>query len=306
MLPRVLLIDDSPQMHRLVDAWLRSDPVELLHANDGKSGLEVAQTTPVDMVLLDVDMPDVSGFDVCRQFKSDPSLSAVPIVFLTGASSPEDRVAGLNLGAVDYIVKPFHPAEFQARVRATLRTKQLVDLLRERAQIDGLTALRNRAFLDDRLGGELASLARRPGTLSCLMIDLDHFKQINDRHGHLVGDEVLRAVAGVLVENTRVEDVVTRYGGEEFVMLTPGVSLEGALSLAERLRVGIERVEVRRVAGTVRVTCSVGVAEYDSDAPTELLRRADAAMYEAKRTGRNRVCAYDASIALRRVESHAA
>lgn len=306
MLPRVLLIDDSPQMHRLVDAWLRSDPVELLHANDGKSGLEVAQTTPVDMVLLDVDMPDVSGFDVCRQFKSDPSLSAVPIVFLTGASSPEDRVAGLNLGAVDYIVKPFHPAEFQARVRATLRTKQLVDLLRERAQIDGLTALRNRAFLDDRLAAELASLARRPGTLSCLMIDLDHFKQINDRHGHLVGDEVLRAVAGVLVENTRVEDVVTRYGGEEFVMLTPGVSLEGALSLAERLRVGIERVEVRRVAGTVRVTCSVGVAEYDSDAPTELLRRADAAMYEAKRTGRNRVCAYDASIALRRVESHAA
>lgn len=306
MLQRVLLIDDSPQMHRLVEAWLRSDPIELLHASDGRTGTEMALESPVDMVLLDVDMPDVCGFELCRQFKSDVRLSSVPIVFLTGASSPEDRVAGLNLGAVDYIVKPFHPAEFQARVRATLRTKQLVDLLRERAQIDGLTALRNRAFLDDRLSSELASLARRPGAMSCIMIDVDRFKEINDRHGHLVGDEVLRAVAGILVGGTRVEDVVTRYGGEEFVILTPGVGVDGATVLAERLRVAIETAEIKRLSGTIRVTCSFGISTHDSGAPSALLQRADAAMYHAKRTGRNRVCAFDSSMGARGVESHAA
>ena len=151
MIQRVLIIDDSPQIHRLVEAWLKSDVIETASAVTASAGHAAAVNWQPDLILLDVDMPDMSGFDLCRQLKSDEACCRIPVVFLTGASSPEDRVAGLNLGAVDYIVKPFHPAEFQARVRAALRTKYLLDLLQQRAQIDGLTGLRNRAYLDERM-----------------------------------------------------------------------------------------------------------------------------------------------------------
>jgi diguanylate cyclase (GGDEF)-like protein len=290
---RVLLVDDSPQMHRLVTAWLKCDNVEVISAHSGNEGAALAATVEVDAILLDVDMPDISGFDLCRRLKSDPHCASVPIIFLTGAASPEDRVRGLNLGATDYVIKPFHPAEFQARVRAALRTKQLLDLLQDRAQIDGLTALRNRAYLDQRLAAELAILARRPGSLGGIMIDVDNFKSVNDTLGHTAGDEVLRGVAAVLVASTRTEDVVARYGGEEFAILTPGVGDEGTLQLAERLRRGIEGLETRTVAGAIRVTCSFGVAQFDSAAPGSLLRHADAALYAAKRRGKNCVVAYE-------------
>jgi two-component system, cell cycle response regulator len=292
MSQRVLLVDDSPQMHRLVAAWLRCDNVEVISAHNGAEGESLAASNDIDAILLDVDMPDVSGFDLCRRLKSEPHCASVPIIFLTGASSPEDRVRGLNLGATDYVIKPFHPAEFQARVRAALRTKQLLDLLQERAQIDGLTALRNRAFLDDRLGAELAALARRPAPLGAIMIDVDNFKNVNDTLGHTAGDEVLRAVAAVLLEQTRTEDVVARYGGEEFAVLTPGVGCEGTFQLAERLRRTIETLETRTVAGPVRVTCSFGVAYFDPAAPGSLLLHADAALYAAKRHGKNCVLTY--------------
>ena len=292
---RVLLIDDSPQMHRLVQAWLKSDQIELLTAQNGTTGLELATTQRIDMILLDVDMPDISGFDLCRKLKSDSSCASVPIVFLTGAASPEDRVTGLNLGATDYIIKPFHPAEFQARVRATLRTKQLLDMLQDRAQIDGLTSLHNRAYLDERLEGEISLVTRTPRPLSAIMIDVDNFKLVNDQHGHLAGDEVLRTVATILQEGTRTEDIVSRYGGEEFVVLTPGIGLAGAMALAERLRVSIEKMDLRRMNGSVRVTCSFGVATYDAADPVALIHHADAALYSAKSRGKNCVATYSAA-----------
>lgn len=292
MSQRVLLVDDSPQMHRLVTAWLKCDNIDVVSAHSGTEGAQLAASTPVDAILLDVDMPDITGFDLCRKLKSDPCCASVPIIFLTGASSPEDRVRGLNLGATDYVIKPFHPAEFQARVRAALRTKQLLDLLQQRAQIDGLTALRNRAYLDQRLAAELAMLARRPGPLGGIMIDVDNFKSVNDTLGHTAGDEVLRSVANILIEETRTEDVVARYGGEEFAVLTPGVGQSGTLLLAERLRKRIESLETRTVAGPVRVTCSFGVAYFESTAPGSLLLHADAALYTAKRQGKNCVVAY--------------
>lgn len=289
MRQRVLIIDDSPQIHRLVEAWLKSDVVDVAAAPTAAAGHSMAVTWQPDLILLDIDLPDQSGFDLCRQLKSDEVCCKIPIVFLTGASSPEDRVAGLNLGAVDYIVKPFHPAEFQARVRAALRTKYLLDLLQQRAQIDGLTGLRNRSFLDERLATERALIRRRPHPLACIMIDVDHFKAVNDLYGHATGDEVLRAVADVLTQSTRLEDVVARYGGEEFTILTPGVDSVGATVLAERIRQSIEIMNVSRGATVVRVTCSFGIADYDPQLPETLISRADAALYTAKSTGRNRV-----------------
>ena len=286
MQQRVLIIDDSPQIHRLVEAWLKSDVLEIACAATGALGHTMAITWQPDLILLDVDMPDMSGFDLCRQLKSDEACCKIPIVFLTGAASPEDRVAGLNLGAVDYITKPFHPAEFQARVRAALRTKYLLDLLQQRAQIDGL---RNRSFLDERLLTEQAMIRRHHRPMACVMIDVDHFKAVNDLYGHATGDEVLRGVADVLLQTTRVEDVVARYGGEEFTVLTPGVDAEGAMILAERIRSAIESLSVNRGATILKVTCSLGVAGYDPGGPIALIPSADAALYAAKANGRNRV-----------------
>ncbi|MDB5325656.1 MAG: pleD 1 [Phycisphaerales bacterium] len=296
MLQRVLIIDDSPQIHRLVEAWLKSDVIDLATAPTAAAGHSMAVTWQPDLILLDVDLPDQSGFDLCRHLKSDEACCKIPIVFLTGASSPEDRVAGLNLGAVDYVVKPFHPAEFQARVRAALRTKYLLDLLQQRAQIDGLTGLRNRSFLDERLATELTMIRRHARPLSCIMIDVDHFKAVNDLYGHATGDEVLRGVADVLIQTTRLEDIVARYGGEEFTVLTPGTDAAGAAILAERIRDGIEKLSVSRGATVLKVTCSLGVATYDPVHSSTLIHHADTALYAAKANGRNRVEVFSPSM----------
>lgn len=305
MQQRVLIIDDSPQIHRLVEAWLKSDVIEIATAATAAAGHSLAVTWQPDLILLDINLPDMSGFDLCRHLKSDEACCKIPIVFLTGAASPEDRVAGLNLGAVDYIVKPFHPAEFQARCRAALRTKYLLDLLQQRAQIDGLTGLRNRSFLDERLTTEQAIIRRHYRPLACIMIDVDHFKAVNDLYGHATGDEVLRGVAEVLLQTTRVEDVVARYGGEEFTILTPGVDADGAAVLAERTREAIEQLSVSRGATVLKVTCSFGIATYDPQHPAALIPHADAALYAAKAGGRNRVEVFAPSM-LDRADTRAA
>ncbi len=294
---RVLLIDDSPLMQRLVEGWLKGDQIEVIPANTGLTGFSLAVTEQPDIILLDVDMPDINGFELCKKLRSDNRTSGIPIVFLTGAASPEDRVEGLNLGAVDYIIKPFHPAEFQARVRAALRTKYLLDLLKERAQIDGLTALRNRAYLDQRLEGEIALLKRRPGAMSVIMLDVDNFKLVNDNYGHLMGDDVLRWIGDILQNSVRTEDVVARFGGEEFVIITPGIGREGAHILAERLRQRIASTPVRRLGSPLNITCSFGIAEYQSETAEKILENADAALYAAKRQGKNCVVIYDQSLA---------
>ena len=296
MQQRVLIIDDSPQIHRLVEAWLKGDGVEIAAASTSAMGHSMAVTWRPDLILLDVDMPDMSGFDLCRHLKSDEACCKIPVVFLTGAGSPEDRVAGLNLGAADYIVKPFHPAEFQARVRAALRTKYLFDLLQQRAQIDGLTGLRNRFFLDERLATEQALIRRQLRPLACIMIDVDYFKAVNDLYGHATGDEVLRGVADVLQQITRTEDVVARYGGEEFTVLTPGVDTAGAARLAERIRHAIQELNISRGPTVLKVTCSLGVADNDPANPQALIHNADVALYAAKGAGRNRVEVYKPSM----------
>lgn len=287
-----MVIDDSEAIHRLVEAWLRHEPVQTQSACTAGVGQALARSWRPDLILLDVEMPDMSGFDLCRQLKSDEALCRVPVIFLTAANSPQDRVAGLNLGAVDYIIKPFHPAEFQARVRAALRTKYLLDLLAYKAQIDGLTGLRNRAFLDEQLAVELAKLQRHGGALGCIMCDVDHFKEINDLHGHSAGDEVLRRVAEVLQKASRIEDIVARYGGEEFTVLTPAVDAAGAAVVAERIRQAVEQLEIRRNGRTITVRCSFGVADLGEAQHGTLIERADAALYKAKTLGRNRVELY--------------
>jgi diguanylate cyclase (GGDEF)-like protein len=287
---RVLLIDDSPSQHRLIEVWLRPLNLELQGAFGVEEGIRLARTYRPGLILLDLNLKDGYGLDLCMRLKADPQTANTPIVIVSAESRVEEKVKALNLGATDYIVKPFEPPEFQARVRSALRTKHLIDLLADRARIDGLTGLHNRAYFDERLESKLAHCRRYKDPLSCIMIDIDHFKRINDSYGHSVGDEVLRHVASALSGRCRREDVVCRYGGEEFAILTPSVSLNGAMTLAEDIRVIVAGLEIRAGDETVKITCSFGVAEFEAQEFLPLPQRADEALYFAKNSGRNRVC----------------
>jgi diguanylate cyclase (GGDEF)-like protein len=243
--------------------------------------------------LLDVELPDRDGFAVCADLKANPGTMNIPVIFLTGAVSTKDKIRGLELGATDYITKPFDPAELTARVRASLRTSYLVELLSKKAMIDGLTGLWNRAYLDTRLRSELSAICRSGASLSCIMVDVDRFKNINDTCGHSFGDEVLRTIATMFTETCRAEDIVCRYGGEEFTILLSHTTLPQAVELAERLRGVIESAQVSHRETRVSVTCSFGVAGWNRQAACSVVDLADRALYRAKHSGRNRVEVWD-------------
>lgn len=292
----VLAIDDSPEIHQLLKVRLKNLDVELAHADDGFSGYDTAVEKHPDLILLDVMMPDASGFDICRKLKSTPATQNIPVIFLTGASDVDQKVLGFDVGAVDYIQKPFDPAELNARVRAALRTKRFQDMLAQRAMIDGLTGLWNRAHFDQRMHEEISATARYDRPLSLIMMDVDKFKNLNDTHGHPFGDEVLQAVGDVLQAGARTSDWPCRYGGEEFGVILRETDLDGAIVMAERLRESVQQLKLRNKSQDVAVTASFGVSSSELCMnPCELSRQwmieaADKALYAAKEGGRNRVC----------------
>ena len=259
MTQTILAIDDSPEIHQLLKVRLKNLDVELSHAHCGFDGFDQAQATHPDLILLDVMMPDASGFDICRKLKATADTQNIPVIFLTGASDVDQKVLGFDVGAVDYIQKPFDSAELNARVRAALRTKRFQDMLAQRAMIDGLTGLWNRAHFDQRMHEEVAAAARYSRPMSLIMMDVDKFKPLNDNHGHPFGDEVLQAVGDVLQDSARTSDWPCRYGGEEFGLILRETDLEGAVIMAERVRRAIEGLQLRDRAQLVPVTASFGV-----------------------------------------------
>jgi len=285
---KILVIDDSEDTLTVVKARLAHEGHEVLCAGGGKEGLEIAGRENPDLILLDVDMPDMTGFEVCRRLKEDAATCSIPVIFLSGSGGTEDKVKGLDLGAVDFVTKPFDAFELRARVRATLRTKHLQDLLRQYALIDPLTELPNRRALAERLQQEWARLLRHGGHLSLIMADLDRFKRINDRFGHPAGDEALRQVARLLARGCRESDVPVRYGGEEFVVVAPETTADAAAELADRLRMSICSRPLQVHGHTLDVTASFGVAGNEGlKTPGELVQAADDALYRAKAAGRN-------------------
>lgn len=290
--PRILMIDDSKMLHGVVRNMLPIETYEFLSAFDGQTGLNLAASSDPDLILLDVEMPSPNGFEVCRELRSRTASATVPIIFITSLASPEEKVHGLDLGATDYVTKPFDAAELKARVRASLRIKELVDLLATKAMVDGLTALWNRSSFDQRLKEETAYAQHHQRIFSCILIDLDHFKKINDTHGHGFGDIVLKGISSAIRETCRSEDVAFRYGGEEFAILSRETCADAALVLAQRLCRAVAAIPFERNGVTLEVTCSLGVA--DSKDPIDtIVERADQALYEAKRLGRNRVIVFD-------------
>lgn len=297
--PSLLIVDDEPaNLHVL--ARLMQEEYRIVVANCGEKALELMEgATKPDLVLMDVQMPDIDGFEVCRRLKKDPATSSIPVIFVTARDSSGDEEAGFALGAVDYVSKPFQPALVRARVRTHMRLKQKTDLLERFALLDGLTDIPNRRNFEDHYEREFRRAERDRLSLSVVMIDVDNFKLFNDHYGHGPGDTCLRRVAATLSGVAgRPRDIVARYGGEEFVALLPSTDAEGAAELAEQFRSAVEALGIPHEysdAGKV-VTLSLGVAaasfaedRYGTENLGALLARADNALYEAKSLGKNRV-----------------
>jgi diguanylate cyclase (GGDEF)-like protein len=291
----VLAIDDSPEVHRLLDVRLRPERLVLHHAVDAEQGLAMAHDIHPDLILLDVDMPLITGFEVCQRLKLDPITAQIPVIFLTGAAEVYTKVQGFDLGAVDYVTKPFEPAELRARVRAALRTKRYHDILAARSHIDGLTGIWNRSYFDQRMTEECSAACRYARTVSLILLDLDSFKKLNDSHGHPFGDQVLQTLGELFNSFLRATDAPCRYGGEEFAVILTETDLEGARLTAERMRRDLFEAPFHPKEGRVHVTASLGVAcssifEKGSVTVAGMVDAADGALYRAKLEGRNRVC----------------
>ncbi|MDZ7372605.1 MAG: diguanylate cyclase [candidate division KSB1 bacterium] len=302
---RVLVVDDVPVNVQLLRTHLEAAGYEVLEAGDGLQALDVVRRESPDLVLLDVMMPNMNGFEVCEQIKSDPATQFIPVVMVTALNEATDRIRGIEAGADDFISKPFNKHELLARVRSLLRMKKLHDELEEKlreleearerlqelAVTDGLTGLYNYRYFRERLQSEVDRAERYQLDLSLVMIDLDYFKHYNDCNGHPAGDEVLRTLGELLRGNVRRPDVAARYGGEEFALILVETSGPNAVVVAEKLRRLVEEYPFpfRERQPGARLTISAGVAAYPEDGTTveTLIAAADAYLYQAKQRGRN-------------------
>ncbi|MBJ6726210.1 diguanylate cyclase [Geomesophilobacter sediminis] len=297
----VLVIDDSPKVRDKVIRTLKDVSLfsHYREANDGLEGFKSLMDSPSDLVLCDVEMPRMDGFRFLQMVNSRQELQGIPIIMLTGILDFGSKIKGLNLGAIDYLTKPFDAGELVARVRVQLKIKTLQDELRRANEqltrltnTDDLTGLFNRRYLTDSLSNEFIRAQRYQDNLTLVIFDIDHFKVINDNYGHQNGDHVLAAVAAAAQQGLRPYDVAARYGGEEFVMVIPGATLAEGVAVAERLRVAVQNLSFPAPMEGVKVTISLGVANYPAAPVSDiasLFHLADQALYRAKQTGRNRV-----------------
>jgi diguanylate cyclase (GGDEF)-like protein len=300
---RILIVDDHEDNVELLRARLEHRGFICTTARDGVEALAAVEAEPPDLLLLDLMMPRMDGFEVARRIKRNPNLPFIPIIVQTALDDVEHKVEGLDAGADDYITKPINFAELEARVRSMLRIKRLhEDLeianvrLQQVATTDGLTGVYNRGHIEQRLHEMFEHAVRLHEPLSCVMFDIDHFKSVNDRYGHQVGDAVLRQFAKMIVGVARDIDKVGRYGGEEFMVLLPGTVLDSAVTFAERARLEVEQHLFRIDGTTLRRTVSCGVAGWPHpgiEHREHLVRAADDALYVAKALGRNRVVRFD-------------
>jgi two-component system, cell cycle response regulator len=292
----VLVADDSMVIRAVVRAGLEAYGYRVTEADDGAAAIEQCRRHAPDVVLLDIEMPTLNGYQVLAQLKSDPQLKDIPIVFLTIRTGVGDVVDALRGGAHDYLKKPFEPDELVARVGAALQVKRLQDQLREHNALleqmnrtDTLTGLYNRRHLEEELARQHLDAHRHGDPIVLLLLDLDQFKRVNDTYGHPAGDLVLCEFARRLREQVRAGDTAGRWGGEEFLVILPRTDLAGAMQLADRIRTTTADSPIVVGSDSIHVTVSGGCAIGPVDAPGELVRLADARMYAAKRAGRNQI-----------------
>lgn len=292
-LQTVLVVDDEKQNRSLL-AELLKDDCRVILAKNGDQALERTHEQKPDLILLDVLMPEMSGYQVIQTLKKDDETRHIPIIFISALDSPADEERGLDLGAVDYITKPFHPSIVRKRVRNHLQSVHQRHLLESLAMIDSLTEIANRRRYNEVLENEWRRGARSRSPLSLAIIDVDHFKAYNDHLGHAEGDHVLRKIAGTLSGFVRRPgDLIARYGGEEFVLVLPNTDATAAASIGNEIRASVEALRLPHPNSPVsrHITVSLGgmtVTPSNGEIEPRLFQEADAALYAAKAEGRNR------------------
>ncbi|MCT7910188.1 diguanylate cyclase [Arcobacter lacus] len=291
--PTILVVDDMTTTLLLLHDLLK-DTYEVKIAKSGTKALEILESpNDIDLILLDIEMPDINGYDVCKRIKNNETIKNIPIIFITGRISQEDEEYGLNLGAIDYITKPFNKAIVKLRIKNYLNLKIKNDMLEKLSMYDGLTNIRNRRFFDETFEKTFSEIKRDKKSLAVLMIDIDFFKPYNDNYGHGQGDETLRKVAKALEKTIkRASDFVARYGGEEFVILLKDINKDGVEAVANNLLNAIRELKITHEFSKIEkyVTVSIGASFYNSSSDItklELLLKADEALYNVKNSGRN-------------------
>jgi len=305
MKANILFVEDSETHGLVTKSTLERSGHAVTWVLDGMSAFRLAMTQPFDLILLDRILPDMDGSELCRWLKHNQDTRGIPIVMISARDTTTDKVQGLDSGADDYLTKPYEDVELNARVNAALRIKLLQDELRRKnddlrdmltqvetlSNADPLTGLLNRRRFDAILQPEFSKALRYKTPLSCMMIDVDHFKAVNDTHGHAIGDAVIKDVAGIIKWSIRDVDTACRWGGEEFIVLTPMTPQDKAELLAQRILKAVSEYSFAG-ANSVKLTVSIGIADTAGsgiDSVNKLIQAADIALFRAKKNGRNRI-----------------
>lgn len=289
---KILVVDDNKLNLLLISQILEDEDYQVVTLENGKDIFDKCKTIKPDAILLDIMMPEIDGFEVCKLLKEYPETTDIPIIMVTAKTDGEDLREAFQLGAFDYIKKPIDELEVIARLNSALKFSDQQKQLATMAMKDGLTDLYNHKLIKELFEREYSKAVREDHSIAFLMIDIDHFKNVNDTYGHTAGDKVIREVAEILHKNARLSDIVGRYGGEEFCMILPGVSDDSVQTICERIRETVEKHTFEVSDDSIHITISIGVC-YKSPAHSssyeEMIIQADKALYQAKNSGRNRI-----------------
>ena len=306
----MLLVEDDPVQASATKEILQKVGYDVILAEDGITAIKAVKTEKPDIILLDVILPGMDGYEICRWLKIEETTKGIPVIMLTVKKELSDKISGLHIGADDYLPKPYNELELNARIYALLRTKALQDELRMKnrqleellhkvnymAITDALTGLYNRRRFHDVLTSEFERARRYTTSFSLVMLDIDHFKRVNDVFGHSAGDNVLQEVASILKNSIREIDTASRYGGEEFMVILPNTARENALVVAERIRLMIGQHAFGGIDRNITVSIGIsGMPDAKVESEEKLIRCADFALYRAKQLGRNRTVTVEAA-----------
>ena len=301
--PQILLVEDHPNDVKIIQALLHEQNYRILVAEDGASAIRISQSQPIDLILLDIMLPDINGFQICKQLKENDATHDIPIIITTSLNDQENRIEGIKAECEDFLTKPINGSELRAKMELFIKKKKRLDDLQKHYQKmlnsatnDGLTGLNNQLHFKRSLELEIKRAHRHSHCLSLIMVDLDNFKKYNDHLGHLTGDKILHALGQIIQGSIRETDFGARYGGEEFAVMLPFTKSTDTMIVAERIRVEVENLhqQLPIPPELVPITVSIGIATYPTHAysASDLIIKADEMLYRAKQTGKNRICLY--------------